>query len=98
MGRWCDRASSASSSATRPPDPRAPGTGGEEDHRWVEKERWWGRRRTDGEEDHRQGRMRTEEYRRVRRTGNDEEAVRETGVRLARVNPGCGAGVAGWGF
>jgi len=39
-----------------------------------------------------------EEYRRVRRTGNDEEAVRGTGARLARVNPGCGAGVAGWGF
>ena len=46
-----------------------------------------------------------EEYRRVRRTGNDEEAVRGTGARLARTRKGqgrertgCGAGVAGWGF
>jgi len=51
-------------------------------------------RRTTGEPPARKD----EEYRRVRRTGNDEEAVRGTGARLARANPGCGAGVAGWGF
>jgi hypothetical protein len=35
-------------------------TGGEEDHRWAEKECRWGRRRRTGmEEDHRRGRMRS---------------------------------------
>jgi hypothetical protein len=43
------QAPSMNSSVTRPPDLRAPRTSGEEDHRWAEKERRWGRRRRTGE-------------------------------------------------